>query len=492
MLTLFLIFYPVIAATLILLFKGARVRQAALVAALVELALAGCAFVGFRTDASSQFGFDYAWIGPLGIRFSAGIDGISVLLVLLTGLLVPFIVLSTFDRNYSRPSAFYALMLYMQAALMGVFTARDGFLFYLFFEAALIPIYFLAAMWGGANRVPVTFKFFVYTIFGSLFMLVALVYLYYQTPAIAGAAHSSAITAFYNLNLTPAAENWVFWAFFIAFAIKMPIFPFHTWQPDTYVESPTPATMLLAGIMLKMGVYGLIRFILPIVPMGVETWGKTAILLSVIGIIYGAVIAIRQRDMKRLIAYSSFSHVGLMAAGVFSQTETGLQGALVQMLAHGINVVGLFFVADIIFSRTKTNQLDQLGGITQSTPKLTVFFMIMLLGSVALPLTNGFVGEFLLLHGVFSYNHYLGLAAGFTIIFGAVYMLRMFQKSMFGQTSTRTTSFADLTNTESWVFIPLVFMVFWIGIYPHSFLKVTEPAVTSLMKYIGTTTVSMK
>ncbi|GAB3892194.1 complex I subunit 4 family protein [Spirosoma agri] len=492
MITLFLILYPAVAATLILLFGGERVKQAALVAALVELVVAGYAFYTFQPNATSQFGFDYPWIGTIGIRFSAGIDGISVLLVVLTGLLVPFIVLSTFNRSYERPNTFYALMLYMQAALIGVFTARDGFLFYLFFEAALIPIYFLAAMWGGENRIPVTFKFFVYTIFGSLFMLVALVYLYYQTPATATVTHSAAIADFYNLKLTPEAQNWIFWAFFIAFAIKMPVFPFHTWQPDTYVESPTPATMLLAGIMLKMGVYGLIRFILPTVPLGVETWGKTAVILSVIGIIYGSIIAIRQRDMKRLIAYSSFSHVGLMAAGVFSLTETGMQGALIQMLAHGINVVGMFFVADVIFSRTNTRQLDQLGGITRTTPKLTVYFMIMLLGSVALPLTNGFIGEFLLLHGVFTYNHYLGFAAGLTIIFGAVYMLRMFQKSMFGPTSSRTETFADLTSSESWVFIPLVVMVFWIGIYPHSFLKVTEPAVANLMKYIGTTAVSMK
>jgi NADH-quinone oxidoreductase subunit M len=492
MLTLFLILFPVVAATLLLFIRSEGVKQAALIAALIELVAAGYAFFSFRPDATSQFGFDYAWIAPLGIRFSAGIDGISVLLVLLTGFLVPFIVLSTFNRTYARPSAFYALMLYMQAALMGVFTARDGFLFYLFFEAALIPIYFLAAMWGGANRIPVTFKFFVYTIFGSLFMLVALVYLYYQTPAGAGAPHSAAIADFYKLHLTPSAQSWVFWAFFIAFAIKMPVFPFHTWQPDTYVEAPTPATMLLAGIMLKMGVYGLIRFILPIVPIGVETWGKTAIILSVIGIVYGAIIAIRQRDMKRLIAYSSFSHVGLMAAGIFSQTETGMQGALIQMLAHGVNVVGLFFAADVIYSRTNTRQLDQLGGITRETPLLTVFFMIMLLGSVALPLTNGFIGEFLLLHGVFTYNHYLGLAAGFTIIFGAVYMLRMFQKSMFGPTSSRTESFADLTSSESLVFLPLVVMVLWMGVYPHTFLKATEPAVASLMKYIGTTGISLK
>ena len=489
--TLLLISFPAVAALLIAFVKGQRSREAALVAALFELAFVVVTCIQFRADATSQFGFDYAWIGSLGIRFSGGIDGISILLVLLTGIAVPLIVLSTFNREYSRPAQFYALMLFMQAALMGVFTAQDGFLFYFFFEVALIPIYFLAAMWGGENRVAVTFKFFVYTIFGSLFMLLAFVYLYYQTPLVDG-HHTSAIADFYRLQLTPAAQGWLFWAFFVAFAIKMPVFPFHTWQPDTYVESPTPATMLLAGIMLKMGIYGLIRFILPIVPLGVETWGKTAIILAVIGIIWGAIIAIRQRDMKRLIAYSSFSHVGLMAAGVFSQTETGMQGALIQMLAHGVNVIGMFFVADIIFSRTQTRQLDQLGGITRTTPKLTVYFMIMLLGSVALPLTNGFIGEFLLLHGVYTYNNYIGLAAGFTIIFGAVYMLRMFQKSMFGPTTARTTTFADLTLSESLVFVPLVIMVFWMGIYPQTFLKLTEPAVVNLMKYVGTTAVSLK
>jgi NADH-quinone oxidoreductase subunit M len=480
MLTLVLILFPAIVATVALLSKGEMAKRIALGGASIELLGAGAAFVHFTPDSQSQFGFDYPWIASLGIRFSGGIDGISILLVLLTGLLVPLIILSAFRQNYSRPSVFYALILFMQAALMGVFTARDAFLFYFFFEAALIPVYFLAAMWGGANRVSVTFKFFIYTIFGSLFMLVALVYLYYQTPV----PHSATITDFYNLNLSPSAQSWVFWAFFIAFAIKMPVFPFHTWQPDTYVESPTPATMLLAGIMLKMGVYGVIRFILPIVPQGVDIWGMTAAVLSVIGIVYGSIIAIRQRDMKRLIAYSSFAHVGLMAAGVFSQTAYGLQGALIQMLAHGINVVGLFFIAELIFDRAQTRQLDQLGGITRSTPKLTVLFMILMLGSVALPLTNGFVGEFLLLKGVFDFNSYLGAFAGLTIILGAVYMLRMFQKAMFGQPTANTESFADLSGSEVWVLIPLVFFVFWMGLYPASFLKLTEPAVTNLLQYV--------
>ena len=232
MLTLALILFPILAAIVTLALGGDTAKRVALGAALLELVLAAASFVHFTPDSQSQFGFDYPWIATLGIRFSGGIDGISILLVLLTGLLVPLIVLSAFRQNYSRPATFYALILFMQAALMGVFTARDAFLFYFFFEAALIPVYFLAAMWGGANRVPVTFKFFIYTIFGSLFMLVALVYLYYQTPA----PHSSAIVDFYNLNLTPSAQGWVFWAFFIAFAIKMPLFPFHTWQPDTYVD----------------------------------------------------------------------------------------------------------------------------------------------------------------------------------------------------------------------------------------------------------------
>lgn len=488
MLTLSLILFPAVAAVATLYSTRDTARQTALVGTLVTLAIAAIAFVEFQANATFQFNFDYAWLfndsaGKRGIRFSGAIDGISILPVVLTALVTPLIVLSTFKQTYPRPQSFYALILLMQAALMGVFVARDGFLFYFFFEAALIPIYFLAALWGGENRVKVTFKFFVYTIFGSLLMLVALVFLYNATPLTNG-VHSSAIADFYELQLTAAQQGWVFWAFFIAFAVKMPVFPFHTWQPDTYVESPTPATMLLAGIMLKMGVYGLIRLLLPIVPAGVDRWGNLAIILSVVGIVYGAVIAIRQRDMKRLIAYSSFSHVGLMAAGVLSRSEVGLQGALIQMLAHGINVVGLFFIAELILQRTGTRQLDQLGGITRHTPRLTVYFMIILLGSVALPLTNGFVGEFLLLAGVYAYNHYIGLLAGLTIIFGAVYMLRMYQKSMFGPTSARTQHVPDLSGSESYVLAALCFFVFWMGLYPASFLKLTQPAVANLLQYI--------
>ncbi|WP_138479438.1 complex I subunit 4 family protein [Dyadobacter bucti] len=480
MLTLLLILLPIAAGVITLLSGSGIAKQVALIGGLAALGLAVTVWLQFDPAAGTQFGFKYAWLASGGISFAGGIDGISLVLVLLTTFLTPLIILSAFKHDYNNSPTFYSLILFMEAALIGVFTATDAFLFYLFFEAALIPVYFLAAVWGGENRLKVTFKFFIYTIFGSLFMMVALVYLYYQTPG----THTSEITALYNLQLSAQAQGFIFWAFFIAFAIKMPLFPFHTWQPDTYTESPTPATMLLSGIMLKMGVYGLIRFLLPVVPQGMETWGLMAMILSVIGIIYGSIIAIQQSDMKRLIAYSSFAHVGLMAAGVFSTSVNGLQGALIQMLAHGINVIGLFFIVDIIYSRTKTRYLDQLGGITQTTPHLSVYFMILLLGSVALPLTNGFVGEFLLLSSVFQYDGWLGAIAGLTIILGSVYMLRLFQKSMFGPRSKWVEGFQDLTASERAVLLPLVIMVFWIGIYPNTFLKLTEPAVNQLLQLV--------
>ncbi|MCE7043070.1 NuoM family protein [Dyadobacter sp. CY312] len=481
MLTLLLILIPIAAAVLTLATGARLAKQVALIGGLAELGLAVFVWSQFDPSAGSQFAFKYHWLQSAGISFAGGIDGISMVLVLLTAFLTPFIILSAFGHDYKNSATFYSLILFMEAALIGVFTATDAFLFYLFFEAALIPVYFLAAVWGGENRAKVTFKFFIYTMFGSLFMLVALVYLYYQTPG----THTSELTAFYNLQLSAHSQGFIFWAFFIAFAIKMPLFPFHTWQPDTYTESPTQATMLLSGIMLKMGVYGLIRLLLPIVPLGVETWGILAVILSVIGIIYGSIIAIQQRDMKRLVAYSSFAHVGLMSAGVFSVSANGLQGAMVQMLAHGINVVGMFYIVDLIQARTKTRYLDQLGGISQSSPQFSVYFMILLLGSVALPLTNGFPGEFLLLSGVFNYNAWLGAIAGLTIILGSVYMLRLYQKSMFGQKSNWVEGFKDLTLSESLILIPLVVMVFWIGIFPNTFLKISEPAVNQILQIIN-------
>jgi NADH-quinone oxidoreductase subunit M len=481
MITALLLFWPALAGLLVLFIKGQNAKRAAFGAAVVEFVICLFAMLQYEPNAHVQFQYFQPWIENFGINFAIGMDGISLLLVFLTTFLVPLIILSSFPHSYKNPNVFYALILFMQMGLIGVFTSFDAFLFYFFWEVALIPIYFIAAVWGGERRIPITFKFFIYTIFGSLFMLVGFVYLYFQTPG----THTSDINAFYQLNLDTTQQSWIFWFLFIAFAIKMPVFPFHTWQPDTYTESPTQATMLLSGIMLKMGIYGVIRWLLPIVPQGVSQWDDVVLVLSIVGIVYGSIIAIRQRDLKRLVAYSSIGHVGLIAAGIFTLTEHGMQGGIIQMLSHGINVVGLFFIIDIIYRRTNTRDITNLGGITQTTPALSIFFMILLLGTVALPLTNGFVGEFLLLSGVFQYNNWMGAVAGLTIILGAVYMLRMFQGVMFGEQNANTINFRDLTGTETAVLIPLVVMVFWIGLHPNTFLSLTEPAVGHLLGIIN-------
>jgi NADH-quinone oxidoreductase subunit M len=481
MLTLIIILLPLLSGFLVWLLKGQNSKQLAFGAAIINLSIGAYLLLNFTANATSQFNFNFKWISSANINFSIGIDGISILLVLLTVLLVPLIILSTFNKKIENEPLFYGLILMMQAALIGVFTAKDAFLFYFFFEVALIPIYFITAIWGGENRIKVTFKFLIYTIFGSLFMLLALVYLYYQTPG----AHSANIVDFYNLKLSASQQSLIFGAIFLAFAIKMPLFPFHTWQPDTYVEAPSAGTMLLSGIMLKMGTYGLLRILLPTVPLAVHQWGYLAIILSIIGIIYGSIIAIQQNDIKRLIAYSSFAHVGLMAAGIFSLTLSGIQGSLIQMLAHGINVVGLFFVAEIIFRRTNTHNLSDLGAITKNTPNLTVYFIVIVLGSVALPLTNGFVGEFLLLKGLYEYHVWAGAVAGLTIILGAIYMLRLVQKSMFGGEKTLTDTFTDLTFSEKATFLPIALLVIILGIAPNYLLKLTEPAVNQLVALIN-------
>ncbi|MBG8554217.1 complex I subunit 4 family protein [Hymenobacter guriensis] len=486
MLTVLLLLWPVAAALLLHFFKGRAARVPALGAALVELALAAYAAFTFNTNNAGQFAYDLNWIPSAGIRFAVGMDGLSLLLVLLTAVLVPIILLSAFRRNFENESVFYALVLFMQTGLIGVFTAQDAFLFYFMWEVALIPIYFLAGVWGGVTRARVTFKFFLYTIIGSLFMLAGFVYLYFQTgPSADGlSAHNSALTSFYNLNLPVDTQLWVFWLIFAAFAVKMPIFPFHTWQPDTYTEAPAPATMLLSGIMLKMGIYGCMRWLIPVVPLGTDYWQNLVLILAIIGIIYGAIIAIRQQDVKRLIAYSSLSHVGLMIAGVFSLTQMGMQGAAIQMLAHGVNVVGMFFIADAIERRTGTRNIADLGGLTRKAPVLTVCFLVLLLGTVALPLTNGFVGEFLLLAGVYQFNAWMGAVAGVTIILGAVYLLRMFQRVMLGPDSSFTESFTDLTGAELALLVPLIVLVFWIGLFPNTFLHLSEGSVLGILNEV--------
>lgn len=483
MLTAILILWPLVAAIVTLALNSSQARGWALIASLIELVVSLVVIAQFNGGASPDFEINRPWIASLGINFHVGIDGISMLLVLLTTVLTPFIVLASFKNNYERASSFYALVLFMEMALIGVFTSLDGFLFYIFWEMALIPIYFICLRWGGVNRAAVTLKFFIYTLAGSLIMLIGFIYLYYQTPG----QHSFDISALYAAGkaLPVYEQGLIFWAIFVAFAVKMPVFPLHTWQPDTYHTAPTAGTMLLSGIMLKMGIYGVIRWLIPLVPAGVAEWGQTALILSVIGIVYASCLAIVQKDLKRLIAYSSIAHVGLIAAGIFTLNKVGMQGAMIQMVSHGIVIVGLFYVIEIIISRTSTQEIVALGGIRNVAPVFTTTFVIIMLGSVALPLTSGFVGEFLLINSVFQYNYVLGAVSGLTMILGAVYMLRSFQKTMLGETNSTTSNFADLDTTEKLVLYPIVLMILVIGIYPAPLLKISEAAVDNLYNLVS-------
>lgn len=471
-----LLFLPLLAALVVLLLKGEQAKYAALFFAVLELILFSITLYNFVPDTSVQFDVIYPWIPKLGIYFYAGIDGISIIPILLTTLLVPIIILSTFKHEHKNASAFYALIMFMQAGLLLVFTALDGFLFYVGWEIALIPIYFICALWGGADRIRITLKFFIYTFAGSLFMLLAIIYLYLQNPDKTFDLHQ-----FYTLHLSLGQQTWVFAAFFLAFAIKIPLFPFHTWQPDTYTEAPTGGSMLLSGIMLKMGIYGLIRWLIPIAPLALTKYQMPVMILAVIGIIYAAVIAFRQKDGKRLIAYSSISHVGLISAGIFAWNAVGVQGAMIQMLSHGINVVGMFFVMDIISRRLNTRDISLMGGIAKVAPVFATMFLIVVLGTVALPLTNGFVGEFLLLNGVYYYDFYFALWAGLTIIFGGVYMLRMYKNVMQGATNDLTATFADISGSEVLTLGIICALIIVIGIYPKPILHLSEAAVNNLI-----------
>jgi NADH-quinone oxidoreductase subunit M len=423
--------------------------------------------------------FSAPWVASAGISFSLGMDGITLIMLVLTNLLAPLIIVSSWGRNYENEPRYYGLILLMLGALNGVFLAQDGLLFYVFYELALIPIYFICAIWGGQDRIRVTLKFFIYTFVGSLFMLVALLWVYLQTNV--NGQHSFAWSDLVAVQMSTGAAHWVLLGFFLAFAVKMPVFPFHTWQPDTYVTAPTGGTMLLSGIMLKMGTYGVIRWMIPLAPEAMHVLNPIFISLAVFGILYASIIAIKQSDIKRLVAYSSIAHVGLIAAGILAWNKTGVQGGIIQMLNHGINVVGLFFVVDLLERRLSTRSLADMGGIAKSAPKFATLFLIIVLGSVAVPLTNGFPGEFLLLNGVWNYNFWLGVLAGLTIIFGAVYMLRAYGLVVFGEAKPQTANFADVDNREFLVLGIIAGLVIVLGFFPQSILGLTEMSVDRIL-----------
>jgi NADH-quinone oxidoreductase subunit M len=475
MLALLLILIPTVSGCLTFFLKqGNAAKIWSLLASLATLGVSIAAALNKDVPAARTFHAD--WLGALGASFTISVDGMGAILVLLTGVSLVLVLVSTYRNTYKDPATYYGLLLLSQAGLMGVFLAMDGLLFYFFWELALIPVYFLSSGWGGERRVQATFKFFIYTFVGSLIMLVGLLYLYALNPE-----GSFALESLYRVKLNADQQDILFWMFFVAFAIKMPIFPFHTWQPDAYEQSPTSVTMILSGVMVKMGLLGVIRWVLPIFPKAVHHFENVVIGLSVVGMVYASLVAFRQDDLKRMIAYSSIAHIGLMCAAVFAINQDGLQGVLVQLFNHGVNIIGLWIVVDAIEQRLGTRKMSELGGLATSAPTLAILLVIMSLANVALPLTNAFIGEFLMFDGLYHFNVWYMAFAGLSIILGAVYTLRMVQKVIYGKENSLTKTMTDLSLNQKLMLAGITILIIAFGVYPEPLFKMTQDTVHAII-----------
>jgi len=471
---------------LIILLIGAFVtyfvgdKLASKVALFFSLAALVCSLVLLNNfNAGENISLIHSWITQPKISFVLNADGLAIAMLLLTVALTPIIIFSSFGNEYKNAKGFYALILFMAFAMTGTFLAGDGLLYYIFWELALIPIYFIALIWGNGDaeeRRKAVVKFFIYTLAGSLFMLVAFIYLYTK-------AGSFLIEDLYKVNLSACEQFWIFLAFFLAYAIKIPIIPFHTWQASVYQKAPTVGTMLLSGIMLKMGLYSVIRWQLPIAPLAAKEYMNIFIALGIAGVIYGSIVALRQKDLKKLLAYSSLAHVGLIAAGSYTLTIDGLRGAVLQMIAHGFVVVGLFFAAEIIFRRFETREISGMGGIRIQSPKFTSMFLILVLASVALPSTFNFVGEFTVLYSLSQVNIWFAVLGGTTIILGAYYMLKMFQNVMLGETNSKT--FADVSVNEGISLVVIIAVLVFFGFYPKPITDLITPSLETILNVIN-------
>ncbi|MBC7912106.1 MAG: NADH-quinone oxidoreductase subunit M [Pyrinomonadaceae bacterium] len=441
---------------------------------------------------NSADGFSFVqnseWINLIGARYHLGVDGISLWLVLLTTLLVPISVLSSWNAVEKKQVAFYAFLLLLQSAMIGVFVSLDLLLFYLFFEASLVPMFFLIGIWGGERRIYAATKFFIYTALGSLLMLVGIIAIYYYIGSFDYVTVLNALKG--GATFGERAEFWLFLAFAFAFCIKVPLFPFHTWLPDAHTEAPTAGSVILAGVLLKMGTYGLLRFNLALFPDASRKFAPVIITLAIIGIIYGALVAMVQPDVKRLVAYSSVSHMGFVVLGLFSFTEQGLQGALYQMLNHGVSTGALFLIVGMIYERRHTRQISDFGGLAQVMPWFSVFFVITSLSSIGLPFLNGFVGEFLIMLGMWTSNAVTwawwatGLAAT-GVIWAAVYMLWMLQRVVFGRiTNPKNATLLDLSWREVGLLLPLLALMLYMGVYPRPFLNRSRESIQAVRERV--------
>lgn len=481
MIPVLLILVPLLSGLLTFFIKNERsARYWAFFASIITLAVSLLGLLVFKDDKYLQH--RSPWMQTLGSSFSVRLDGMGQLVCLLNAVAYPVVLLATWKSSYRKAHNFLGLMLLAQAGMMGVFLAMDALLFYFFWELALVPMYFLCSQWGGERRIAVTFKFFIYTFIGSLLMLIGILYIYSHSPD-----RSFDIASFYKISISMKQQQFVFWLFFAAFAIKMPIFPFHTWQPDTYEQAPTATTMILSGVMVKMGVFGMIRWLLPVVPVAAFQWGDVVTTMAIIGMIYASLIAIQQDDLKRLVAYSSIAHIGLMCVAIFAVNQSGMQGVMIQMFNHGINIIGLWIVVELIERQFGTRKISELGGLAQKAPAMAILLVIVALANIALPLTNAFVGEFLMFNGVFNslmtkYALWFTVFSALTIILAAVYTLNMIRKVFYGATNELTAVATDIRLNEKIALGVIVILIFWAGISPQCLLDITKDISESVIK----------
>lgn len=441
-------------------------------------------FIYVAFDASNvqmQFVEQYPWISGLDISYYIGVDGLSILLVVLTTFLAPIALIASWDSIKDRLKEYVSFMLLLEVGMIGVFVAVDLFLFYVFWEAMLIPMYFIIGIWGGKEKIYAAVKFFIYTMAGSLLMLIAILWLGYYASTLPNGHFTTNLLKLYEIapSIPMNIQIWMFLAFALSFAIKVPLFPVHTWLPDAHVQAPTAGSVILAGVLLKMGTYGLIRFCLPLFPQASFQFTPLMAILSVIGIVYGALVAMVQTDVKKLVAYSSVSHMGFIVLGIFSMTNEGMQGAIIQMVNHGLSTGALFLLVGMIYDRRHTREIAQFGGLSRGMPVFSTIFMIVTFSSIGLPGLNGFIGEFLILLGSFSsafLSSYAYAAVAATgVILSAVYMLWMCQRVFFGKvTHPENESLKDLNKREIALLVPVLLFIVWIGVYPSTFMKQSE------------------
>jgi len=482
-----LIFLPIGGAVFLIFVpkeKEDLLRSISLAIAIVAFAISLSLYFNFNDQTPDpQFVENRAWLG-YGIRYHVGIDGISLFLVLLTTFLMPIAILSSWRYIERRVKEYLIFILLLEGAIIGVFVSLNLFLFYVFWEAMLIPMYFLIGVWGGPRRIYATLKYVLFTMLGSLLMLVAIFFLYsiyYKAMGV----YSLDIFDYYKLILNPNIQIWLFLAFTLAFAIKVPMFPFHTWLPDAHVEAPTAGSVILAAVLLKMGAYGFLRFALPLFPNAAQKFLPLLLVLSLIGIIYGGLMALIQKDVKSLVAYSSVSHMGLIMLAVFSLNTEAWQGAIYQMLNHGLSTGALFLIVGILYERAHTRLIKDFGGVSKQMPVFAAFFLICMLSSVGLPGLNGFIGEILCIFGVFEAHKILAILGISTVILAAGYLLWMYQRVMHGPLQNeKILSFADMNKREIGYLVPIIVMMFWMGIYPQTFLRKMDSSVNHLLNNI--------